>query len=200
MDEALARNKFMAKKLNEEAALVFLSTMLMRGKEYLDSSDETSWNASDCTLELFSKVKDDKFFQPFFVTSMKVTLSKIFVTEVKTGADSKETMERSLDRFLVRLKEIFPDYFAKKLFAFVGSKLEENIEWLIYSMEEVRENRKYADSVFNGSLITGQQSSCPVGTNTRLVPCPQCKLNKRCDAKTKHFRCKCGFDKPYPFA
>lgn len=37
------------------------------------------------------------------------------------------------------------------------------------------------------------------GTDTELVPCPECGLEKRCDQKTKNFRCRCGFASMYPF-
>ncbi len=38
------------------------------------------------------------------------------------------------------------------------------------------------------------------GTETSLILCPQCKTSKRCDENTKRFRCKCGYDSPYPFS
>lgn len=37
-----------------------------------------------------------------------------------------------------------------------------------------------------------------MGTNSWLDTCPVCKTERRCDAKTKWFRCKCG-EQSYPF-
>ena len=193
-------SKLMAKMLNEESALIFLSIMVVEGKESFDL-DGLSWHPSDCTLELFSKVKDDKFFQPFFVTSMKMALVDIFKSEQKTTTDLTGVAKMALDKFSARLKEIFPAYFAERLFQFACSKLQESKKWLFCSKEELWERQKYAQGVFDKSIIReGLPQQCPSGTGTWLVSCPQCKLKKRCDMKTKNFRCKCGFEKPYPFA
>ncbi len=58
--------------------------------------------------------------------------------------------------------------------------------------------RYRADDLFHSAY--GRFAPTSAGTFTQLVPCPTCELKKRCDKNTKRFKCKCGFDKPYPFS
>lgn len=145
----------------------------------------------------------------------KIALRLGFISAVNAGED-RETSFTLL--FKERMNEVFPSDVAERIsetaldvlsadIARAGEKGISPPPEALKFQEEVWEplidnifRKLYREKVFLKRSREQRLSE----QNTQLVPCPECKTQKRCTtsgpARTKNFRCKCGFNKPYPFA
>lgn len=72
--------------------------------------------------------------------------------------------------------------------------------FVAYRKERFAELESWSQPSSDRSFVVSKPLRHEKGTDTSLIPCPQCQIKKRCDGNTKRFRCKCGFDSPYPFS
>ncbi|MDO8600605.1 MAG: hypothetical protein Q7R73_03235 [bacterium] len=115
--------------------------------------------------------------------------------------------------FLTRLYEIFPRPDAEKICTIALEHLDNDLrlggkEKAMFTQEALSEYRAWRKQILN---IERKANRAPfaapqqlhTGTDTKLVPCPECGFKKRVGKDTKRFKCKnpkpCSFDQPYPF-
>jgi len=108
--------------------------------------------------------------------------------------------------FLKELEEIFPLSIASKLYLETLRRMNEDLKQKGNFFPEKEEIQKHFEKrqlilkpFFKENCSRFRPFSACAGTDTRMEKCPQCGTPKRVDAKTKRFRCKCGFAKSYPF-
>lgn len=104
--------------------------------------------------------------------------------------------------FEARLREFFPPDIVEVLVAKVYTEATDAFERVaLFGL------MRRTDEFFATQRLQGFQQALPLphtqsnqGTETWLVSCPGCGLEKRVDRRTKRFRCKqCDFDQPFPF-
>ncbi len=184
-------------------ALNFLGAVVEMGLQPFD-------NLPDVTPEFIRKELDTaieqargEFFKDeFFGVSLQIGVTKLFEEYPQPAA------YRS--KFRERLEQIFPADLARALFDYVFDRFKEHPltkEALAKHDEKHRQflgrERFLEEQRLNNVRLAQRGKPLPWttvrGTTTWLVPCPHCGEKKRCDEKMKRFRCRCGFDKPYPF-
>ena len=130
-------------------------------------------------------------------------LQLLFLSRFFTG--EKEKFESDFKGFKSRLEEILPKELADCVFQeFVVQISEKAKSNRLPTKEENDAHYEYIKKILLKELPSPATSTfvqpALAGTHTWLVNCPKCcDIQKRCDARTKRFRCKCGFDQPYPF-
>lgn len=191
----------------EELALTILGFMVEIGKKRLTSDGTISAEDEPEIRKLLLCVNEESYFRDErFSFSLELGIVKA-IAEAKTILPRDPTTEELGTTLLERLQEIFPEDLARKLLIYAlknfvngvhqpksKEEFEEKIRKHFQQRQEIREKYYPADKI--SSRPTTPRLS---GTDTWVVSCPQCGQEKRCDAKTKRFRCKkCSFDKPYP--
>ncbi len=105
--------------------------------------------------------------------------------------------------FVRRLMRIFPDTLMEKIYKLGQDSVKKynglSKEEFLARWQKHQENRSRVLQEYFGNVPAKVNPARIGGTATRLVRCPKCKTEKRCDSKTKQFRCKCGFQTAYPF-
>ena len=101
-----------------------------------------------------------------------------------------DALRRELGRFWSQIEELRRDA------AHTRQRMEDAFGFVLHAI--VRGAASHIGNAARTGMRAERASAKQAGTGTRLVPCPQCKIEKRCDANTKQFKCGCGFDAPYP--
>ena len=152
--------------------------------------------------DLFACVREEAFFtNPVFRFSLRLGVCRLLQQVVELD----EPVEKWRTEFRELIWDIFPENLQMKIWDYTFDSLEKFQKLIdVFPSDEERkqhqENRK--------KLVPGQNTPQPQplkqrfskpGTDTWMVACPDCGTEKRCDKRTKRFRCKtegCDFDKP----
>ncbi|OHB22323.1 MAG: hypothetical protein A2939_04685 [Parcubacteria group bacterium RIFCSPLOWO2_01_FULL_48_18] len=188
----------------EEFALCFLGILVETGKTALiKSATEDRLTQEDTKIHIENlrrAVSEESYFKnQSFAVSLWIALAHTIATN--KGVKPAE-LRRAFEN---RLSEIFPAPLAERLFRYTFKVLEKRYgevkshEDAIRELEEHRKNRRAILTKYGCLSQISPTKTRLRGTDTWFVPCPQCKLEKRCDKNTKKFHCACGFKSAYPF-
>ncbi len=192
--------------ITEDVASCLIGSVIEIGKErFLAILAQDGVTAADGEME-FSKLlvginKESLLSDPLFLFSIQLGMTDAVL-------NLEESLGRKLDggemrsAFKMRLDDILPpelaDYIFKKFPVSSLYRPTTPQEW----KEKVAKHFDDKERRLAGPLGNQRSQKKSSGTETRLVPCPECGLKKRCDDKTKRFNCKppagCGFQSPYP--
>lgn len=202
----------MPETVPKEVAIVLLGTVVENGIDcFLEINKKNGFSEAESRLSLlrirFIVDEEDLLGSEHFALSLQLGL----VDEIKTTGElcgRQISGKEGLVLMAIRLCEIFPQPIGlveklldilQKSFVFVGK----DAEWWENTLKGHFDERKKVLTNYWGTTTSASsfQPSRPRGTDTQLVPCPQCGWEKRCDAGTKQFRCKnpkgCDFDKQF---
>jgi len=178
--------------MNHEEAVWTLATALEIGKEKVE---EGGGEFLDYLEEAREVLGDEVSSIPEIRFGARLCL----LLRTKSGP-------QRLEQFVTAVIEIIPEqkYVEELVVATVREFREGRNDEPVVREKEFEEYRKRQSQFI--SKILGKSEPIPIRprrkerrkTHTELVPCPDCGLEKRCDAKTKNFRCKCGFESPFP--
>ncbi len=193
--------------VEKEEALAYLGTLVEFGKEHWlatlrDENIQLPPGEPERIITDTLTIIEDKeilFTNPSFAFSLRLAICKI-------ASDERDWKPM----FLKRLVKIFPEELADRLWVYAvhsiicDGKAGKDV---VPSREQINAHLERRRQIILSHapeqpyIRTGNpMASRSLGTHTRLEKCPQCGLEKRCDAKTKRFRCKqCDLDQPYPF-
>ena len=186
----------------EESAITLLGMVFEHGKEFflegIQKEDFPRETGKQELRKLLLCISEESLLSdPYFSLSLYLgSLSSIDRTEKILGRELRG--EEGSAAIKIALDDIFPSALSEKLFQCLlknyqlFSKLT-NEEF----KEKLREYYERQKKTFPKPGLENKSKCMSVGTDTWLVPCPNCSLEKRCDARTKRFRCKCGLEKPY---
>ena len=192
-----------SERISEQEALHYLGALVEHGKErWLETLREQNVPLPDpegAITDLFSCINEDSLFtDPSFAFSLRLAMCKVTVVAIEEKKDWKELFSRRIDG-------IFPEELRKRIRRYVFANMlkdHDDGKSIVPSEEEVArhfEERRRAIEPF-ATQAPIRSSARNLGTNTWMEACPNCGLKKRCDKRTRQFRCKpCGFDQPYPF-
>ncbi|OHA64653.1 MAG: hypothetical protein A2667_02310 [Candidatus Wildermuthbacteria bacterium RIFCSPHIGHO2_01_FULL_47_27] len=191
----------------EESAMILLGVVFELGKEFsLDVTQREGFTKEEAEQGLRKILLcinwESLLHDPHFSLSLYLgAFSAIDRAEKILGRKLNEVEE--LTAIKMALDDIFPSTLSAKLFQhFVKngqsfSKLtDEEFKTRVNELYE-RRRKLFPRPDVPASYAGGGARPVNRGTDTWLVPCPSCGLEKRCDAKTKRFSCKCGLGKPY---
>ena len=193
-----------SERISEQEALHYLGVLVEHGKEqWLEFLLEANVSLPDpegAIADLFACIKEDSLFtDPSFAFSLRLALCHVTLVAIEEKKDSRELFDRRID-------EIFPEELRERIHRYVfGNLLKDHDEGksIVPSQEEAaRHFEERRKAVLGPSVAQAlmRSSARNLGTNTWMEPCPNCGLEKRCNKRTRQFRCKpCGFDQPYPF-
>lgn len=105
--------------------------------------------------------------------------------------------------FEARLREFFSKEVVETLVAKLYPEITEGLE-RVARMQLMQHAAEFLDQrlsqVSQPVIATTNKTDEHQGTETWLVPCPDCETEKRVDHRTKRYRCKnCGFNERFPF-
>ncbi len=189
--------------MNSEEALCHLGILVEHGKKtFIDSCiKEGHHNPEETAIREINRIllvvpEERLFSDKDFSVSLRLGLLRLF------GEDRKNFESN----FLKRLSEIFPSGLAEKLYKYtIKLEVERIKEVPGISQEEVErkfqeeqkllyeKRKKIMFSVINN---LNERRPSTAGTESILVSCPKCGLEKRCFPNTKRFRCQCGYENP----
>ncbi len=193
--------------MNSEEALCHLGMLVERGKKtFVNTCSECGYrNPEETATQEINKilliVPEEKLFSDKdFSLSLHLGLLWLF-------REDKKNFENN---FLKRLLEIFPQTLPEKLYKYAEELEVERAKGLLNQNEEEKkeaerklrekENLLYAKRkkiVSSAIKHLNERRPPAAGTESILVPCPKCGLEKRCFKNTKRFRCKrCGYENP----
>jgi len=194
--------------LEKEERLCYLGILVELGKGHCiaalrDAITQLSAEEAERLIAVSSIPREEYeevlFTDPSFAFSLRLTICKITSEEPNWKP-----------AFLKRLLEIFPGELAERLWVHAVYNITLDLKAgkdIVPSRDQINSHLEHRRQILLSHAPGRLQNRTgkPVmqrgsGTHTWIEPCPKCGLEKRCDAKTKNFRCKnCGFDQPYPF-
>ncbi len=189
--------------MSEEQALTLLGVVFERGKMFfLDILQKEGFPKETGELELrkllLSVSEESLFNDPHFSLSLNMgALSAVDRAEKTLGR--KLNGEEQWAAIKMALNEIFPPTLSEKLFRYLLTNFQPFAELTHEEFgEKLKEHHERQKNLFPKPCAENNAKPLSMGTDTWLVPCPNCSLNKRCDVKTKQFKCKkCGLKKSY---
>ena len=193
-----------SERISEQEALHYLGALVEQGKErWLETLREQNVPLPDpegAITDLFSCINEDSLFtDPSFAFSLRLALCHVTLVAIEEKKDSRELFDRRID-------EIFPEELRERIHRYVFANMlkdQDDGKSIVPSQEEAArhfEERRRAVRPLATQTPMRSSSGRNLGTNTWMEACPNCGLKKRCDKRTRQFRCKpCGFDQPYPF-
>jgi len=189
-------------RIGEQEALHYLGALVENGREHWLETLRTLHvplpDPARTIAALFACIREESLFtDPSFAFSLRLALCDVTAAAMREKADAEELLRRRIDG-------VFPENLRRRIRLQVHEDvLKDHADGkdLVPSQEAIRrhfEERRKATS--QSATRPPAQAVRNPGTDTWLEPCPGCGLEKRCDKKTKWFRCKpCGFDQAYPF-
>ncbi len=188
--------------ISEQEALHYLGALVENGKgywlEFLRKHNVYLPDPEGAIADLFACINEDSLFtDPSFSFSLRIALCRVTLGAIEEKGDFKALLHRQID-------EIFPEELRERIYRYVlGDMFKDHDDGknIVPSQEEVARHFEERRKTLGPFVTqTPTRSVINLGTDTWMEACPNCGLEKRCDKRTKRFRCKtCGFDQPYPF-
>ncbi len=186
----------------EEHAIALLGMVFEHGKDFfLENWREEDFPKEEGERELRKLPlcinEESLLSDPYFPLSLYLgALYAIDRTEKTLGRELKEGEGSAAIK--IALEDVFPPTLSEKLFQYLLKNFQFFSKLTNEELKEkLKERQERQKKLFLKPGLESKAKYTTTGTDTWLVSCPNCGLKKRCDAGTKHFKCKCGLEKPY---
>lgn len=174
--------------------IALLAILLAHGKEILVQQNGAE-EAREAIRELFLPFSNctELTENPFIQTGVRLAFLRILATKQPPKGGVLEALIGELvnlfpdaeEGFVTRLVIQFQEFLRDPALSFEKKRREDEA-----NLREVIETARNAVGPYTEKIQPRN-----LGTETFLIPCHACGINKRCDRRTRRFRCKvCGFE------